>query len=198
MMRKSFLFVLFFAAANSFAVYFDIGLGFGGTSTSVGGKSFGDACEGCSELSVDLGLRVGGQINEQFWIAGEFGGVGNRYYDSENYVQFNTYMLGPSFIYYPAEHGQLFGTVGYAWTGNMTDLRDEYGYTATVYNGSGFALALGGGYNFGTENGALLGAKLFFSSVTLEESHKDEANVGLLVFVRFVHKSTGGGSGRPD
>lgn len=192
MLRKSFFVVFLFAAANSFAVYFDIGLGLGGTSTSVGGKSVGDACGNCSELSVDLGLRVGGQINEQFWIAGEFGGVGNRYYDSENYMQFNTYMLGPSFIYYPAEHGQLFGTVGYAWTGNITDIPDFY-----LYNGSGFALALGGGYNFGTDNGALLGAKLFFSSVTLEESHKDEANVGLLVFVRFVHKSTGSGSGRP-
>lgn len=171
-------------AMNSFAIYFDGGIGFGGASTEVGNIDFGKACGGeCDEIAVDLGLRVGGQINERFWIAGEFGGVGNRYYDSENYIQFNSYFIGPSFIFYPVEHLHLSGSLGYSWTSNNTDINGLY-----LYDGSGAALSLTVAYDTGINDGALIGCKIYSSSVTLDENKKDLSTVGFMVFIRYVHK----------
>ena len=180
---KKIVLLLVFLSIPSFAIYVDVGFGVGGASTEVDNKSVEKIlCDDCDELAVSLGFRIGGKINERFWIAGEFGGVGDRYYDSD-YVQFNTYLLGPSFIFYPVEHFQLSGSIGFAWTSNDTDVPGAY-----LYDGTGAAISLTAAYDTGINDGALIGIKLFSSSVELEESKKDLSTVGITFFIAYVHK----------
>lgn len=181
---KRLLCVILLASINSFAFYFDVGFGFGGASTEIDNRDFGDACgSSCDELAVNLGIRIGGAVSNNFWIAGELSGLGNRYYDSDNYLQFNSYMIGPSFIYYPVDHFHLSGSIGFSWTSNVTDIPGFY-----AYDGTGASLSLTAAYDTGIENGALIGAKIYASSVTLDESNADETTVGFVIFVGYVHK----------
>lgn len=181
-MKKT-LTVVFILAINSFAFYFDAGLGVGGATSEVGNTNIDDACTGCDDYAVNLDIHIGGQINERFWIAGGLEALGHRYEDSYNYIQLNTYLIGPKFIFYPVEHFHLSGSIGLAWTSNMTDVRGLY-----LYDGTGVALSLTAAFDTGIYNGALIGGSLFTSSVTLEENNKNLSSTGFCVFVAFVHK----------
>lgn len=86
-------------------------------------------------------------------------------------------------MYYPMVNFQLSGSMGFAWTSNTTDIPGYY-----LYDGVGSALAISAAYDTGLSNGALIGLRIYRSSVTLEENRKDLVNMGLTVFVRFVHK----------
>lgn len=182
-MKKIIAILILLASVNSFAVYFDIGLGFGGAASEVDNIDVGDMCRDCDEIAVLLNLRVGGKIAERVWLAGAIEALGDRYYNSEAYLQFNSYLLGPSVIFYPVEHFHLSGSVGIAWTANDTDLPGFY-----VYDGSGWAFSLTAAYDTGINTGALIGAKLFSSSVTLDESNADLSSLGFGFFIAFVMK----------
>lgn len=182
-MKKIFLFIWLFAVANSFAVYLDVGLGVGTASTFIDDENIDDYCDGCSNIGSLLNFRIGGRISEKFWLTGSFEGFGNRYYDSDSYIQFNSYLLGPSFIFYPVEHLHLSGSIGLAWTANDTDISGYY-----LYDGKGIASSLTAAYDTGINHGALIGMKLFVSSVQLDENEKVLSSVGLAFFVAFVRK----------
>jgi hypothetical protein len=182
---KKIALLLIFLAIPSFAIYIDAGLGYGGASTEVDDKSVDDIiCNDCDELAVSFGVRVGGQISERFWIAGQLAGLGHRYYKSGDYIQFNSYLLGPSFIFYPVDHFHLSGSVGFSWTANQTDIRG-----LDMYDGVGAAIEFTVAYDTGVRgHGALLGMKLFSSSNELETSEKDLSMVGVTLFIAYVHK----------
>ena len=168
----------------SFAVYVDVDLGVGGASTDIDDVAVEDViCKDCSDLAVHFGFRIGGQVSDRLWIAGEMSGLGHRFYDSDYYVQFNSYLLGPSIIFYPIDHLHLSGSLGLAWTANDTNLP-----RVKMNDGSGAAISLTAAFDTGIHNGALIGLKLFSSSVELQSSEKDLSSVGLTFFIAYVHK----------
>ena len=190
-MKKILILVLALFCAQASAVYVEAGLGVGGASTSVDGKSIGDNCQGCSSLAVNLGFRVGGQLMDNLFLAGEFSAVGDRYYnfsgvesryysDKDYYIQFNSYIIGPSVAYYPVNQLHLSASLGFVFTGNDTNVPLMY-----VKNGTGFGGTATVAYHFGDHNGTLLGARFTATSVTVNS--KDLFTVGLALFVSFVH-----------
>ncbi|WP_405339321.1 hypothetical protein [Fibrobacter sp.] len=182
---KKIALLLIFLAIPSFAIYVDAGLGIGGSSTDIDDTSVDKViCNDCDELAATFGVRVGGQITERFWIAGELSGLGHRYYDSDAYVQFNSYLFGPSFIFYPVDHLHLSGSIGLSWTANDTDIRG-----LDMYDGTGGAIEFTAAYDTGVRgHGALIGMRLFSSTNELKESEKDLSMVGVTFFVAYVHK----------
>ena len=182
-MKKILILVLALFSAQAFAVYVEAGLGVGGASTSVDGVSIGDNCGDCSSLAVDLGVRVGGPVMDNLFVAGEFSGVGHRYFDkSSSYIQFNSYLFGPSVAYYPLKQLHLSGSLGFVWTANTTNHSFVY-----VNNGTGFGGTMTVAYHIGDHNGTLLGARFVASSVTLEKSKVSLTTIGFTFFVSFVH-----------
>ena len=182
-MKKIILFLIFMTIP-SFAIYVDVGLGAGGASTEVDDVDVEDViCRDCDDLAVNFGLRVGGQVSERVWVAGEWSALGHRFYDSDNYIQFNSYLLGPSVIFYPVDHMHLSGTIGLAWTANDTDIRG-----LDLYDGTGAAISLTAAFDTGIHDGALIGIKMTSSVVELEKSKKDLSSVGLTFFIAYAHK----------
>lgn len=180
-MKKILILVLALFCAQASAVYVEAGLGVGGASTSIDGTSIDDSCQGCSSLAVNLGVRVGGQLMDNLFLAGEFSGVGNRYYnDRDYYIQFNSYILGPSVAYYPVNQLHLSASFGFVFTSNDTNIPLTY-----VKNGSGFGGTATVAYHFGDHNGTLLGARFTATSVTVNS--RDLSTVGVTFFVSFVH-----------
>lgn len=106
-------------------IRFDIGLGAGAATTEIDGQdissSFG---AGIDEVAVNVGLKVGyGPISTvPVYIAATLEGIGHRFYDSSNYIQLNSYLLGPSIIVYPIDILQISGSVGYSWVANQSDM----------------------------------------------------------------------------
>ena len=182
-MRKIALIVILLAAVNSFAVYFNAGFGVGSASTAIDGDDFDKRCENCSNIGVMLDFRVGGQVSDRFWVAGVFECVGNRYSNSDAFIQFNSYLFGPSVIFYPVDHFHLSAALGMSWTANDTDARG-----LDLYDGTGFAYSLTVGFDAGEHNGPLVGLKIYGSSVELEHSKKDLSTTAIGLFVAFVHK----------
>jgi hypothetical protein len=191
-MKKLFFLLILMAAAQSFAIYVDAGLGIGDASSSVNGNSYEDHCPKCSDLAVTLNVRVGEKILPNLWVAGELSGVGNRYgadlvdgygRKEEFYTQFNSYYLGPSVIFYPIDHLHLSASLGFSWTANSSNFLSE-----TYQDGKGVAFALSVAYDTGKSNGALLGMKFYTSHVSMSPSQKSLSTTGLLFFVNFVHK----------
>lgn len=182
---KKIALLLIFLAIPSFAIYVDAGIGYGGVSTEVGDVSADELmCEDCDEMGVTFGFRVGGQVTERIWIAGAFSALGHRYYDSDDYVQFNSYLFGPSVVFYPIDHLHLSGSIGFSWTANQTDFRD-----VDMYDGTGAAIEFTAAYDTGVRgHGALIGMKLFSSSNELEKSKKDLSMVGVSLFIAYIYK----------
>ena len=169
-MKKIILFLIFMTIP-SFAIYVDVGMGVGGASTEVDDVDVEDAiCKDCDDIAINFGLRIGGQVSERLWVAGELSG------------QFNSYLFGPSVIFYPVDHLHLSGSLGLAWTSNDTDLGVK------VNDGTGAAISLTAAYDTCIHDGALIGFKLFSSAVELESSEKDLSSVGLTFFIAYVHK----------
>ncbi len=182
-MKKIILFLIFMTIP-SFAVYVDVGVGVGGASTEVDDVDVEDViCKDCDDIAINFGLRIGGQVSERVWVAGELSGQGHRFYDSDNYIQFNSYLFGPSVIFYPVDHLHLSGSLGLAWTANDTDFRG-----LKMNDGTGAAISLTAAYDTGIHDGALIGFRLFSSAVELESSEKDLSSVGLTFFIAYVHK----------
>lgn len=172
--------------ANANAFYLDAGIGVGSASTeiSIDGQitELDDTCIGCNDLGVDFGIRVGGNISSQFILAGELLGYGHRYYDSREYIQFNSYLVGPSAIFYPTPTLQLSASIGYSFTANSSSLPMYF------YDGSGVALSTTVAYSSPATNGVLIGARIFYSANTLDVSNADQNTFGINFIIRYVRR----------
>jgi hypothetical protein len=178
--------VLFTANAQGF--YFDIGIGVGGAWTKIDGHDtstlFSDSS--VTEIGVDFGLKAGyGPIaNIPLYIVGTIGGVGHRFDDGSDYIQFNSYIIGPGVIFYPIPLIQLAGSIGLSWVSNQTSL------PMIFYNSrSGFAGDISVAVDLGRGNhGCLIGLKYFGAINTLETSGVEQNSSGLCVFVRYTFR----------
>jgi hypothetical protein len=172
------------AAAQGF--YFDIGMGMGFPTTKVDGDNMKDdfGGSGIMEIGLDLGLKAGygpfGGI--PLYVVGEFGGMGHRFDDGADYVQFNSYLAGGGVIFYPIPLLQLAGSIGYSWTGNQSSL-------GSMANGNGFAWNVSIAADWGKrKHAALVGIKIGGSTNTLSTSVKQNMlHVG--AFFRYAFRN---------
>jgi hypothetical protein len=180
--------VLFSINAQGF--YFDIGLGIGGAWTKLDGTDVADTFNSAgvdfTEIGVDLGLKAGyGPIaNIPLYIVGTIGGVGHRLDDGSDYLQFNSYIIGPGVIFYPLPLIQLAGSFGFSFVANQTSLpvdmyRSKGGFAGDI----SVAVDLGGG-----NHGCLIGLNYFGAANTLETSGAEQNSSGLCVFVRYTYR----------
>ena len=167
MLQKKIILITLAIAFNAFAAYFDFGVGKGVGLTSVDGKYVSnsdavgeveDCGDGCLSPAFEYGVRIGAPITQSLILAGEFEGMGNVYTEKNKYLVLNNFYVGPSLIFYRTKHLQRSGSMGFAWTDNRTNSSK-----ADDENGTGIGMSLSMAFDTGTNNGALIGAKLFGS-----------------------------------
>jgi hypothetical protein len=171
--------------------YFDIGLGFGKGWTEAEGIDMVDALEdsgiNVDEIAVDIGLKAGyGPFgNIPLYIVGELAGMGHRIYDSFNYMQFNSYIIGPGVIFYPISLIQLGLSLGYSFVSNQTDIPGTIMYDSK----GGFAWNISAAVDLGKGNhGCLIGVKYFNANNTLKISNADEKASMVGVFIKYTYR----------
>jgi len=177
---------LAFTSASAQGLYFDIGLGYGSSTTKLDNQDVSDELKSygnVDEMALDLGFKLGyGPIaNNPIYIVGVLGGIGHRLYDDKDYIQFNSYLLGPGIIVYPVDMVQLGLSIGTSWVANQTNLKMD------MYDSDGgFAWDISAAVDLGNENHAcLLGIKYFSASNTLKVSKAKEESSAISVFVRY-------------
>jgi hypothetical protein len=171
--------------------YFDIGLGIGKGWTKIDGSDIVDELKNAgvnvSELSFDFGLKAGyGPFgNIPVYVVGELAGMGHRIWDSSNYMQFNSYIIGPGVIFYPVPLIQLGLSLGYSFISNQTDIPGM-----TMYDGKGgFAWNISAAFDLGKGNhGFLLGLKYFGANNTLKVSNAEEQASMIGVFIKYAYR----------
>jgi len=179
--------VLFSASAQGF--YFDIGLGAGKGWSKVDGKSLSDMFAGTdiSEIGVNLGLKAGyGPIaGLPIYMAAAVSGVGHRFSKGDDYLQLNSYLIGPSLILYPIPLLQLAGTVGFSYTGNLAS-----GSILLPQSKGGFGYEVSLAFDFGRRNhGCLVGVNYYDSFNKLESEEKQKTSeLGIFVKYAYRHK----------
>jgi hypothetical protein len=167
--------------------YFDIGMGLGKGWTVIDGHDVVDLVGGdIDEVAVDIGLKAGyGPFgNKPLYVVGEFAGMGHRISDDFNYIQFNSYIIGPGVIFYPIPLIQLGLSMGYSFISNQTDL------PMTMYDGKGgFAWDVSAAIDLGRRNhGFVIGLKYFAAYNTLKTSNVDENSSMLGVFIKYAYR----------
>lgn len=179
---------VFLFSANAQGLYFDIGIGFGGAVTEIDGTDVSSefSGSGVSEIAADLGLKAGyGPIGDMnFYIIGALGGIGHRFYNNDDYLQFNSYIIGPGVIFYPIPLIQLAGSFGFSFVSNASSL------PVSFYGSErGIAWDLSAALDFGQGNhGFLLGLRYFGSNNTLEVSGADQTTSYFGVFIRYAFR----------
>jgi hypothetical protein len=182
------LVVSFSAFAQGF--YFDIGLGIGKGWTQADGNDMvsdlKNAGVSVKELAVDIGLKAGcgpfGKI--PLYVVGEIGGMGHRIYDSSNYMQFNSFIIGPGVIFYPIPLIQLGASIGFSFVKNQTDLPLDI-----LDSKGGFAWNISAAIDVGSKNhGCLVGLKYFNANNTLEITNAKEKASMIGVFVKYTYR----------
>jgi len=180
-----FVFVLMSVSAQGF--YFDIGFGIGGSSTKVNGIDISSTFYGVDELGAELGLKAGyGPIaNLPIYIVGELSSAGHRIFDSHNYLQLNSYLLGPGIIFYPIPLIQLGLSLGYSWISNQTDIHGVVAYESD----GGFAWNISAAVDLGSDNhGCLIGLKYFGATNKVKISHAEQQISFFGVFIKYAFR----------
>jgi hypothetical protein len=175
-------------SAFSQSLYFDIGLGIGGGITTIDNVDVMGLIYDVDDVSTNLGLKIGyGPIDKlsiPVYFACEFSGVGHRLYDSYNFIQYNSYLVGPSIVFYPVSLIQLSVTLGYSFIYNDTDLP----IIMDSSNG-GIAWDISGGLDLGPRNhGILIGLKYFGSLVELKTLKTMQQTSYFGVFVKYAYR----------
>lgn len=190
-MKKSIILALFlgFAALTVSAqgFYFDIGLGLGKGWTKIDGHDVMDLGSGLDEIAADIGLKAGygpfGTI--PLYVVGELGGIGHRIYDSSNYMQFNSYIIGPGVLFYPIPLIQLGLSLGYSFISNQSDIPGLVFYDSK----GGFAWNISTAVDLGKGNhGCLIGIKYFNAHNTLKTSNAAENASMISIFVKYTYR----------
>ena len=194
MKKKFFLLFIILTVTGSLyaqALYFDIGIGVGKATTKFDGNDVMDSFVGVDEIGVDFGLKLGyGPLfSMPVYLAAEFSGTGHRIYDDFNYIQYNSYILGPSLIFYPVKFLQIAGSFGYSFVANTSDLNVIFAEST-----GGYAWNISAAFDLGGGNhGLLLGAKYTMASNTLETDVKEKQSL-IAVFIKYAYRQKKGRS----
>ena len=179
-------------SVNAQGFYFDIGLSIGEAWTKIDRTDAADVFKSTGEkfiqIGVDLGLKAGyGPIaNIPFYIVGTIGGIGHRLDNGSDYIQFNSYIIGPGVIFYPIPFIQIAGDVGLSFVSNQT----SFSMVTYMYNSeAGFAGNISMAVDLGKGNhSCLIGVKYFGAVNKLEISGVDQNQSGLSVFARYAFR----------
>jgi hypothetical protein len=177
-------------AAQGF--YFDIGLGAGKGKTEINGTNVSDVLDDAgkdvSEIAVDIGFKAGyGPVGGlPLYFVAELAGIGHRFQDSSNYVQFNSYSVGPGVIFYPIPLIQLGLSVGYSFVSNDTD----FSFVEYMYDSKdGFAWNVSAAFDLRRKNhGCLVGAKYFHANNTLKTTYASEISSMFGIFIKYAYR----------
>jgi len=186
------LLIVGLSSVNAQGLYFDVGIGVGRAWTRVDGEniasSYRSAGINLTQFGVDLGLKAGyGPIaNMPLYVVGAFSAMAHRMFDrDDDYIQFNSFVIGPGVIYYPIPLIQLAGSVGYAFSRNSTSLSFMEMYRST----RGFGWDISAAVDLGPRNhGVLLGLRYAMAITTLEVSRATQNQSGLTVFARYAFR----------
>ena len=193
MNKKSYLisglfFIMITFSAFSQNLYFDIGLGVGSATTELDGQDFSDSMDpSVEEAAVEIGLKLGfGPIARMpLYIVGEISGIGHRFEDEYNYIQFNSYLIGPGIIFYPAPFLQIAASIGYSYVSNQTDLPYAlYESTSGTAGNASVAIDLGS-----RNNGLLIGLKYSVTKNTLETSEAEQQTSLTSIFIKYAYRN---------
>lgn len=169
-------------------LYFDIGLGAGKGVTKLDGRDVSDDFNSSvDEACIDLGLKLGvGPIaGTPIYIVGAFSAVGHRFEGGGNYIQFNSYIIGPGIVIYPIPLLQISATAGYSFINNVSDLPVSFYDSESGYGGDiSLALDLGG-----KKHGCLIGVKYTMTKNTLKVSGVEQESTLLSIFVRYAFRN---------
>jgi hypothetical protein len=189
-MKKIAAFSLLLAGTSLLAFgqgfYFDAGFGLGKGWTTMGGENMAALFSGVDEIAAGLGIRAGyGPFGKlPLYTALEFSGVGHRFYDSSNYLQFDAFLAGPAVIFYPLSLLQLSLAAGYSFPVNINDLGLELDKGR-----GGFAFNVQAALDAGTSShGLLLAAGYFYSSNKLEASGTKQVTSLLGLFMKYAYR----------
>jgi hypothetical protein len=187
------VFVVFAVSVSAQSLYFDLGLGFGKAWTKIDGEDAFDALieEGgndINEVAVDIGFKIGGGPfgNMPLYFALEFGGIGHQIYDDEYYLQFNSYIVGPSVMFYPVSYLQLGGSFGFSFVANDTDVPDVVLYGSK----EGYAWNVSAAFDIGKRNhGFLIGIKYFYAKNTLKVTNAEQVSSMAALFFKYAYRT---------
>ena len=185
-MKKSLIICILFAllALPMFGqgFYFDIGLGIGKGTTEIDGTKV--EISGADEIALDLGMKLGyGPIaGMPLYIAGAVEGMGHRFSDDFNYIQFTSILLGPSVILYPIPMLQISACAGYSMTANDSDLGTMYDSESGYAGSISAAIDLGSG-----NNGLLVGGKYYLSINTMETDYEQKMSM-ISIFIKYAYR----------
>ena len=202
-MQKALGLVIFFAflSLSAFAqsFYFDTGLGLGRALTRVDGENARDIFKAGGavpdELAFDFSLKAGlGPFgNLPLYPVGEFAYLGHRIYNSSNYFQSNTFLIGPGLIFYLTPNIQAASSVGYSFffnETNKTDMTLGDVESATNDGRGGFAWNVSVAIDLGGRiHGCLLGLKYFYANNTLTRWGVNEQTSMFGVFVKYTRRT---------
>lgn len=166
--------------------YIDAGLGFGGASY---GHQVDDALDeaedaGFDRIALSLDLAVGGAVLPNLYVVGSLSGFADRLWESDEYLQVNTYLIGAGVRYYPLpshKHLLLGADVGLAKLNLQTSV-DAYDDVSSD-NGAGFKLLVA--YDI---DSTLRGPTLQVGAQFMSASIEDVNFKGFSVFAKFAFK----------
>ncbi|GHV94738.1 hypothetical protein AGMMS50293_10580 [Spirochaetia bacterium] len=166
--------------ADGFTIQGQFGLG--GGATKIDDIDISSLFPGVDEVAIHFGVKAGygpfGKI--PLYVVLNLSGIGYRLYDSYNYLQFNSYMVGPGVLFYPHPIVQLGLSMGPSWISNKNDL----GIVFFGNDGPGFAIDISAVLDIGyfwrstiAKNfGLLVGFDYFSATNTLENSGVKEVS----------------------
>lgn len=104
------------SASNARKRGFMFEIGAGPTTISYGAvaDSYFSAAQsaGLSRIQLYLNIDLGYAITQKLYLVAGIDGVGDRFYDSYNYIQINSYLYHAGVRYYPFETGLVLGIDG--------------------------------------------------------------------------------------
>jgi hypothetical protein len=192
---KKFLIVLvllgagFSVSAQGF--YFDIGIGGGMARTKVDEIDVLDLFKlidpDFKSLAADVGFKIGyGPIaGIPLYVVFDFDGTGDRLYNDSDWIQFNSYLLGPGLVFYPIRFMQIASSFGYSFTASTSSIDDfpSYGSKGGIAGNVSVALDLGG-----HRHGCLIGVKYFGAVNTIKATDEKEKMSAINFFIRYAFR----------
>jgi hypothetical protein len=140
------------------------------------------------EVAVDAGLKLGfGPLgNIPLYLALEFDGIGHRIYNDDHYIQFDSYIVGPSVIFYPVLFFQRGGSFGFSFVANNTDLPDFVLYGSK----EGYTWNVSAALDIVKRNhGFLIELKYFYAKNTQKVTNAEQESSMAAIFVKYVYRT---------
>jgi hypothetical protein len=190
MKRVLFLGLLFCAVTLSLPAkgfYFDLGLGINAATTKVDGNKVSRGSS--SETALDLGIKAGyGPFgNLPLYAVADIMALGHRFDNKVgNYLQYNTYLVGPGVIFYPVRFIQLAGSLGYSFAVNQSSIPSavDTSNPGGIGGSVSAALDLRGG-----KMAYLVGIKYTAATNTMERSNVEQNTSCLGLFLRYAYRN---------